>query len=399
MNMHGFLKTSGRRCALIFGFWTVVVLIEAGQNYSSQFVENFTFPWVLALRRSCEQWYPWAFLTVGIVWMARRVNLERESAGRWFLFHLASSVVVSLLYFAVYAGLLDGQKSVMDGTTFAFGGVYRKLLIHSGHMTLLIYWLIVVAHDGWHYYRRSRERELQATALATELVRTRLEVLRMQLNPHFLFNTLHTISALIQENPEGADRIVARLSELLRVSLDQSDTQEVPLRQELCFLDRYLEIERVRFQDRLSVERRVEPGLDDLLVPSLILQPLVENAIRHGIEPREDPGCVGIAARRLDGMLELTVSDNGPGLADDDLTPRREGVGLSNTRSRLAHLYGARQHFELTPAAGGGLEARLLIPCHTAAAEGTPGAGIPSQAEFNPGGRSAVLGAGKPAGR
>jgi len=191
----------------------------------------------------------------------------------------------------------------------------------------------------------------------------------MQLNPHFLFNTLHTISALIHENPEDADRIVARLSELLRVSLEQSDTQEVPLRQELSFLERYLQIEQTRFQDRLAVEMEVEPGLDHVLVPSLILQPLVENAIRHGIEPREDTGRVKIAARRLDGMLELKVSDNGPGLSESEIAPNREGVGLSNTRSRLSHLYGANHRFDLTPASGGGLEARLLIPCRTEAGE------------------------------
>src|SRR5439155_15143875 len=177
------------------------------------------------------------------------------------------------------------------------------------------------------------------------------------------------------------DRIVARLSDLLRVSLDQSDTQEVPLRQELSFLERYLEIERTRFQDRLSVELEVEAGLDDVLVPSLILQPLVENAIRHGIEPREDTGRITIAARRLDGMLELKVSDNGPGLPETEVAPRREGVGLSNTRSRLLHLYGAKHQFDLTPAAGGGLEVRLLIPCRTEAGESKPKDVIASQPE------------------
>jgi LytS/YehU family sensor histidine kinase len=257
----------------------------------------------------------------------------------------------------------------MDGSTFEFGNVFKKLVIFYFHVTLVIYWAIVLAHLSWGYYQRGRERELQASALATELVRTRLEVLRMQLNPHFLFNTLHTISALIHENPEDADRIVARLSELLRVSLEQSDTQEVPLRQELSFLERYLQIEQTRFQDRLAVEMEVEPGLDHVLVPSLILQPLVENAIRHGIEPREDTGRVKIAARRLDGMLELKVSDNGPGLPESEIAPNREGVGLSNTRSRLSHLYGANHRFDLTPASGGGLEARLLIPFRTEAGE------------------------------
>lgn len=372
MNLQGAMRSRAGKWGMILGFWTLVVVVETGENYASQFAENFKFPWSLALRRACEEWYPWALLTAVIFWMGRRVSLEHTSVGRWILAHLASSVCVSLVYFAIYAGLLHGQTSVMDGTVLRFGKLYHKLVIHYLHLTLMIYWVVLLAQHGWHYYGRSRERERQASALATELVRTRLEVLRMQLNPHFLFNTLHTISALIHENPEGADRILARLSELLRVSLEQSDAQEVPLRQELLFLDRYLEIEQMRFQDRLTVERTIEPGLGDLRVPSLILQPLVENAIRHGIEPREDAGCVRIAARRVDGMLELTVSDNGPGLPENEAIPRREGVGLSNTRSRLTHLYGADHRFELTPAPGGGLEARLRIPCRTEPAERSP---------------------------
>ena len=381
MNIHVFMQSRWRKYGLILLLWTLVVIVEAAQYYASQFVEHHTFPLWLAIRRACEEWYPWTFLTVGILWVARRCNLEREGMKRWILGHVGTSVLVSLVYFTVYAWLLSGQKSVMDGSTFEFGNVFKKLIIFYLHVVLVIYWAIVLSHQSWGYYQRSRERERQASALATELVRTRLEVLRMQLNPHFLFNTLHTISALIHENPDDADRIVARLSELLRVSLEQSDSQEVPLRQELSFLERYLQIEQTRFQERLAVDMEIESGLDNVLVPSLILQPLVENAIRHGIEPREDTGRLKIGARRLNGMLELKVSDNGPGLPEAEVAPRREGVGLSNTRSRLSHLYGPDHRFELTPASGGGLEARLLIPCRTEAGECKPKVLIVSQAE------------------
>src|SRR5437667_11106854 len=149
---------------------------------------------------------------------------------RWILGHVGTSVLVSLVYFTVYAWLLSGQTSVMDGSTFEFGNVFKKLVIYHFHVTLVIYWAIVLAHLSWRDYQRSREREMQASALATELVRTRLEVLRMQLNPHFLFNTLHTISALIHESHDDADRIVARLSERLRVRLEQSVMPEVRVR-------------------------------------------------------------------------------------------------------------------------------------------------------------------------
>ena len=381
MHINDLMRSRWRKYGLIFVLWTLVVIVEAAQYYASQFVEHRAFPLGLAIRRSCEEWYPWAFLTIGILWVARLCNLEQQGLKRWILCHVGTSAIVALVYFTVYAWFLSGQKSVMDGSTFEFGSVFKKLVIFYFHVTLVIYWAIVLSHQSWLYYQRSRERERQASALATELVRTRLEVLRMQLNPHFLFNTLHTISALMHESPEDADRIMARLSELLRVSLEQSDTQEVPLRQELSFLERYLEIEQTRFQERLAVERQIEPGLENALVPSLILQPLVENAIRHGVEPREDAGRVKIAARRLDGMLELKVSDNGPGLPEAEAAPRREGVGLSNTRSRLSHLYGANHRFELTPASGGGLEVRLLIPCRTEAGECKPKVLIVSQAD------------------
>jgi two-component system, LytTR family, sensor kinase len=388
MNVQIFMQSRWRKGGLIFGIWTLVVIVEAAQYYASQFVEHHTFPLGLAIRRAAEEWYPWAVLTLAVLWVARRCKLEREGVKRWIMVHGATSALVSLVYFTIYAWFLNGQKSVMDGTTFVFGNVFKKLLVYYFHVALVIYWAIVLAYESWRYYQRSRERELQSAALATELARTRLDVLRMQLNPHFLFNTLHTISALIHDSPDDADRIVARLSELLRVSLDQSDTHEVPLQQELAFLERYLEIEQTRFQDRLAVEMQVEPGLEKLLVPSLILQPLVENAIRHGIEPREDLGRVNICARRLDGMLELKVSDNGPGLTDTDAATRREGVGLSNTRSRLAHLYGAHHRFELTPAAGGGLEARLLIPCRTEARESKAAVMIGPPPEGNDGARN-----------
>ena len=254
MNIDVLRQSRWRKYGLIFGLWTVVVIVEAAQFYASQFVENHHIPVALAFRRACEEWYPWAFLTLGIFWAARLLNLERMGLKRWFFLHLATSIVVSLLYLSIHAWFLSGQKSVMDGTTFEFRSVFRKLVLFYCNVPLVIYWVIVIGHQGWHYYQRSRERELQASALATELVRTRLEVLRMQLNPHFLFNTLHAISALIHEQPDDADRIVARLSELLRVSLEQTDAQEVPLRQELAFLERYLEIEHTRFQDRLAVE-------------------------------------------------------------------------------------------------------------------------------------------------
>jgi LytS/YehU family sensor histidine kinase len=228
-----------------------------------------------------------------------------------------------------------------------------------------MYWLVVFAHLGWQYYLRYQEREIETAQLQRELVEARLETLRMQLNPHFLFNTLHAVSGLIHDNPEAADRIIARLSELLRLTLDQSKPQEVPLNEELAFLDRYLEIEQTRFSERLKIEKSIAPEVQQALVPYLILQPLVENAIRHGIEPREEKGLLRICASRRNGRLELSVVDNGNGLAEKQEMPGRRGIGLSNTRSRLSHLYGENFSLELAKVDGGGLEARVEIPFRT----------------------------------
>src|SRR5262249_33703319 len=189
-----------------------------------------------------------------------------------------------------------------------------------------------------------------------------LQLLKMQLQPHFLFNTLHTISALMHQDLHLADRMLARLAELLRMTLENVKKQEVPLRQEIDFLKPYLEIQQARLGDRLAVEMHVPPELLDALVPNLILQPLVENAIQHGIAPRSEGGRLEVRARRLDRALELQVCDNGPGLPGTN--GYREGVGLSNTRARLQQLYGDGQHFQLSNRSQGGLQVQLTIPFH-----------------------------------
>jgi len=368
----GFLSKYGRtpwaQVVWIFALFTGLALLCAVQEYVAYSIKMNPIPWSLALRRSIEQWYLWAALTAPVLWLATRFPFEPGQLRRSLLVHAAAAGVVTLTVSALHAALLHGQTSI-EGAVFRFPDVLRKLLWLGGIMNLSIYTLIVLVHHGWRFYRRYQQRERQAAALATELVQARLDALRMQLNPHFLFNTLHAIAALIHEDPPAADRMVVRLSELLRQTLDHAGEQEVPLRQELALLDRYLEIERARFQDRLSVRVAVEPGLEEVRVPFLILQPLVENAIRHGIEPREDMGHIDIAARRVDDQLELSVADDGPGLPEPPPPPAREGIGWANTRSRLAHLYGPHHRFELVCPPSGGLAARLLLPCRTQAGQ------------------------------
>jgi len=271
--------------------------------------------------------------------------------------------VGSLVYMVVRAWVGQAQSG-LGGQPVSFAETFNPLLVKTFHLNLLIYWVIVSVHHAFGYYRQVQVRELRAVELEKRLAQARLQALQMQLNPHFLFNTLHAISALVHKDVEAADRMIARLSDLLRYALESTDAQEVPLRQELDFLNRYLEIEKTRFGDRLTVRLDIAPETLDALVPNLVLQPLVENAIRHGIEPRAKPGRIDLRARRENGRLKLEVCDNGVGLPSGRIP--EEGVGLSNTRARLQQLYGERHLFALGNTAGGGLTVSVELPFRAA---------------------------------
>jgi len=230
---------------------------------------------------------------------------------------------------------------------------------------MLAYGTIVGVTHAIGFYHRFRERQLAAIQLETQLARAQVDALRMQLNPHFLFNAMNSIAMLIRhQERDEAVRTVAGLSDLLRYVLEDTREQEVSLRQELEFVQRYLSIEEVRFRDRLEIRIDAEPDTMDALVPNLILQPLVENAIRHGIAKRSAARLVTVSTRRSDGELVLEVADDGPGLAKAPSTDGN-GVGLSNTQERLKQLYGARQTFDIANAPSQGTVVRLTLPFHT----------------------------------
>jgi LytS/YehU family sensor histidine kinase len=258
-----------------------------------------------------------------------------------------------------YDSLFDGTFSRL--TLFNLG---RRSFVQLDK-ELLVYWIIVLISHASDYYARLREGELRAS-------QAQLQALKMQLHPHFLFNALNSISALVRKDPEAADRMIARLGDFLRLTLEASATQEVLLRQELEFLDCYLEIERVRYHDRLTTRLDIDPQTLNCRVPNLILQPIVENAIRHGIAPRATPGHIEILAEQADGSLRIQVRDNGPGLPPNHngaaAQGLREGLGLANTRARLAQLYGTSHRFELQNDARGGLVVTLELPGVSAAA-------------------------------
>jgi len=366
MGPNSWIVKHRRGICLYVGVWITLAVLAAVEMFIAQQLWDKPITWALAFRRAFKEIFAYAICMLVVLWLCGRLRHETGHRARWFFAHMFGALLFSVIHVAFVSWLEAGERSVQTGQILTFKYLFGKLLITYTISNVFKYWIVVLGYLGWHYYKAYRERERQAGALATELVQARLQALRMQINPHFLFNTLNTISALIHENPEAADRMVVRLSDLLRRTLDRGDVQEVPLREELEFLRSYLEIEQMRFSDRLTVTFNIEPKAQDLLVPHLILQPLVENALRHGILPREEAGRVEISARVLDGQhLELRVRDNGNGLAPANDSLGRAGIGLQNIRSRLAQLYGDAQQFEIGNAADGGVEARVRIPCCT----------------------------------
>jgi LytS/YehU family sensor histidine kinase len=231
-----------------------------------------------------------------------------------------------------------------QGRPFAWADEARKSALLNFDWEMMTYWTIVGLSHAVLYYRESKDRALRTAQLETRLVEAQLKTLQQQLHPHFLFNTLHAISALMHRDVEAADRTLTRLSDLLRLTLESIGQPEIPLQAELDFLTKYLQIEQTRFADRLIVRFEVQPEALDTLVPNLILQPLVENAIKHGVAKKVGPGHIDISARREGDKLRMEVRDDG--MSEDALTALQKGIGVSTTRARLQHLFGADYRFE-----------------------------------------------------
>jgi signal transduction histidine kinase len=357
-----FIQKPTIKWSMVFLFWTLLGLSFAGQLYLFSLKTGRPVSWGEAVGSSLSDWYVWAVLSLPIIELARRFRFDSPQWGRSLAIHLVASCVFSLLYMVLRAAL-GWIQNRWGGVPVTFSETFNLLVIKAFRFNLLIYWVIVSVGHALAYYRQYQERALRATELEMRLAEARLQALQMQLNPHFLFNTLNAIASLMHKDVNGADRMITRLADLLRYALDSTQAQEVTLRQELAFLERYLEIEKTRFGPRLTVRLEIGPETLDALVPNLILQPLVENAIRHGVERRARPGCIELRSRRDNSTLHLEVRDNGPGLPPD--RPRREGIGLSNTRARLQHLYGDNHQLALNNVPEGGLIVAVSLPFRT----------------------------------
>ena len=352
------------RLGIIFAAWTALAFFFTGQFYYTRLLSERPLTWREAASQQFLYPYVWAAGTVLALWLADRFPVEGARWRRRLLLHL---VFATAFVFAV-----SGTFQITYHFLYVHGPgkhyepwTTLQWIVYNSSENYGIYGLILLLNHVFRYMRRFREGELRTSRLQTQLTRAELEALKMQLQPHFLFNTLHSISALLHRDPEAADRMIARLGDFLRMTLENSGTQEVALRKELEFLTCYLEIERVRFQDRLTTSVDVEPAALDAPVPNLILQPIVENALRHGVAQTRGPGRVEISARRERGSLRIRVRDNGPGLrpaAGRAPEGARAGLGLSNTRARLEQLYGDSHRFQIENDPAGGLLVTLDIP-------------------------------------
>ena len=327
-------------------------------------------PFLMALRLNMPGALVWAVFTPATIWLARRYPpFEGSHWRRGVAVNLVASAVA--VFLEVLLVTVNGRW--VRGPMPDDGSILMTALrsaVWWFPSDCWLYWAIVASDYGVTHYRRLRERELRASQLEAQLAEARLQALKMQLQPHFLFNALHTIGQLVRTGQDAlAVQVVAGLGDLLRRVLDGAGTQEVPLKQELEFLRSYLDVEQVRFRDRLKAVVDAEPDTLDARVPYLILQPLVENAIRHGIAPRPTTGRLLISARRIAGSLHLTVRDDGSGLVSGGMSRDSRGVGLVNTSERLRQLYGDAASFEVVGAEDGGTVARVVVPFRLAVAE------------------------------
>jgi two-component system, LytTR family, sensor kinase len=342
---------------IVAGVAAFLSLLETSRNYFGNQVSGYPMPWLDIFATSAPSWTIMAALTPLPLAMTRRVPIRRAGLGRALAIHLAAAFLFAAIHTL-------GMSLYIAITRSAIGMLSVLLLKFSGTVavSVMVYAAIVGAAHAVRFYRDVQARELAESRLQASLSEARLAALRGQLNPHFLFNTLNAMSTMaLSGDQDRVIQTIGSLSDLLRVSLDDHTPQEIPLADELKFLDRYMDVQRIRLGDRLRVDYEIEPAALQAVVPSLLLQPLVENAITHGLARIPGPGTVAIRAHRDSGTLCIEVSDTGPGFRDG----AADGIGLTNTRARLLHLYGPGSTLTASNVKGAGATVSVVMPFRT----------------------------------
>jgi sensor histidine kinase YesM len=359
------------RWLLIWLAWNLYGVLNAASFYTLSYLNTpdskSSLTWGAALNWELIRWNLWAILTPVILLMFKRFPIERRLAPHAIFIHLLTATCFSAIHTFLLTGLSLISGHAADVDLNVFFDKFTRTFISSFLFALFIYGAIITYGLATDYYQRFREGELAKSQLQTQLAEAQLKALKMQLHPHFLFNTLNSIAALQRTDTRAAGKMIARLGDFLRMTLENTSAQEVALKEEIDFLRCYLDIELIRFGDRLKIEMEIEPETLDALVPNLVLQPIVENAIKHAIAPRSESGKLSIRAARENGTLKLQIEDDGPGLTDKKDTSSIEvrngkGIGLKTTRARLEQLYGADYKLDLVTAAEKGLLVKVEIP-------------------------------------
>ncbi len=356
------MQETTRRDTGPLGWWVVLAgWLVWGAINSIRLHTILDIDWPTAVWYGLPDALIWAGLTPVVVWLTRYFAQTGRSLARSLPLHALTAALLALIH-SVLDASVAAAFNLAVGERAMFGAVFATVLPHSFHLNVLFYILVA----GFAYYllllRRFERRERHAAELRAELSQAQLLRLQSQIRPHFLFNALHTISAHMHTDPERGQRILSRLGQLLRMSLNTEDRQTVPLREELAFLEAYLDVERARFGDRLEVVTEIDDSLLDAQVPALLLQPLVENAVHHGVSLNADGGRVTVAAAKANGDLRLTVADNGPGLRESRDVEDHGGLGLANSRARLQALFGDNQELTVAEQRPQGVLATVRLP-------------------------------------
>ncbi|HET6979156.1 MAG TPA: histidine kinase [Pyrinomonadaceae bacterium] len=355
--------------AIILAVWALIGLIYAGPIYFEVEAEGMGHAAWRIFTWGILTWLSWAPLTPLITWLAGKFSLVGETWRRNLVVHLPSFSLISAIHSAAATAITLIVKPFdnMGDSPMEFWPRFFSRTKGAFGPDLLVYGGVVGIYYALDYYRKYREREVLATRLEAQLAQAQLDSLRMQLHPHFLFNTLNNIVGLVRDNKnQTAVNMLVGLSDLLRHTLEHSAKQEIELRQEVNFIKLYLSIQQMRFSDRLRIQYDIHPGTTHALVPNLILQPLSENALRHGIANSADSGVVGISSALENGQVRLTVYDNGAGLPDDWQLKGSAGIGLANTAARLQQLYDDDHQFDIRNRPAGGVEVTIVFPFRTA---------------------------------
>ena len=344
----------GRTLVAAIG-WTGVAVMFALPNLMMGGFER-------ELKTYLAQFWAWGLVTPLIIALDRRLPFSGRQLGERVLAHLAASPVLTLVGFYIMV-LLRVALGLSPHSSMYPGQVFSRMMIGWQLWFWLIYWIVAGAIQAYRYYERYMNTELRLERLEHSFSEARLNALRMQLDPHFLFNALNTISSNVERDPKLTRRMIEHLGDLLRMSLESKDRQEVPLAEEIAFLEHYLEIQKIRFGDQLRVVMDVAPEVKYAAVPSMFIQPLVENAIRHGISRRASGGTVVVRAKPLGDRLEIRVLDDGVGLPFGWRLEQSEGLGLSITRQRIAGLHpNGTSRFAVKNRIEGGTEVEVSLP-------------------------------------